>query len=178
MAKKPESDKDTKESKKKSSGGGTARKPTSSAKKGASRSKTSSSAGKGRTGAKKTAPGGSTKGTSRSTSGASKAAGGPDEMPRTASEAVDQAVGRPISDKIWRLIAMVAFALIAYFGFIALVVLAAMQYIVVLVADKPNQELRKFMGRLIAYLKDIYDYLSYARDEMPFPFSAFPEEDD
>ena len=97
------------------------------------------------------------------------------EQPRTATQAADAVFGRPVADLIWRLVAMVTFAIIANFGFIAYLVLASMQYVVVVITDKPNEELKGFMTRVASYLAEIFAYLRFDTDNMPFPFSEFPD---
>ncbi len=83
-----------------------------------------------------------------------------------------------VADKVWRLIAMVAFAFIGYFTFLAIVILAAMQFVVVFLDNKPNKEIHNFTGRLGTFLIETFAFLTYRQDEMPFPFSAFPEKSD
>lgn len=121
------------------------------------------------TGKRKTGAGKKTTSASRT---ARKAAPG---MARTASEAADQAATLPLGSKIWRGLAMVAFALIGYFGLLAILVLAGMQFVVLLINDGPNDELRRFMMRIAAYEKEIFDYLAFKREDMPFPFAEFPD---
>jgi Domain of unknown function (DUF4389) len=83
-----------------------------------------------------------------------------------------------VADKLWRMIAMVAFAFIGYFTFMAIVILAAMQFVVVFLDDKPNKEIHHFTGRLGSFLNETFAFLTYRQDEMPFPFSTFPEKTD
>ena len=82
-----------------------------------------------------------------------------------------------VADKVWRLIAMIAFAFIGNFTLFAIVVLSAMQFIVVLMEDKPNKEVVALVDKLTGYLKEIFSFLSYKTDIMPFPFSSFPKSD-
>jgi len=83
--------------------------------------------------------------------------------------------GDAIAEKLWRLVGMVAFALIGHFTLIALLTLSAMQYVVTFISNEPNDELRNFMGRLTKYFTEIFDYMSFRSDEMPFPFKEFPD---
>lgn len=81
-----------------------------------------------------------------------------------------------LPDKAWRLIAMVAFAFLGFFAFHAFIILSAIQYVLVFLTDKSNAEVAGFLSSLKAYFLETLDYLSYERDEMPFPFSPFPTE--
>jgi high-affinity Fe2+/Pb2+ permease len=83
-----------------------------------------------------------------------------------------------IADKIWRLIAMTAFAFIGNFALLAIVVLSAMQFVVVFMEDKPNKEVQSIVTKLEKYLSQIFSFLSYKTDVMPFPFSGFPKSKD
>lgn len=84
--------------------------------------------------------------------------------------------GDAIAEKLWRLVGMVAFALIGHFTLVALLVLSAMQFVVTLISEKPNGEIKSFMGRLIKYFREIFEYMSFNSNEMPFPFKQFPED--
>lgn len=83
-----------------------------------------------------------------------------------------------VADKIWRLMAMIAFAFIANFALFAIVVLSAMQFVVVFMEDKPNKEVQSLVKKLEGYLSETISFLSYKTDVMPFPFSSFPKNKD
>ncbi len=80
-----------------------------------------------------------------------------------------------VADKIWRLMAMTAFAFIANFALFAIVVLSAMQFVVVFMEDKPNKEVQSLVKKLEGYLSETISFLAYKTDVMPFPFSSFPK---
>ena len=83
-----------------------------------------------------------------------------------------------LADKIWRLIAMTAFAMIAYFAILGVIVLAAVQFVVVVLDDKPSTEVSGYMSRLNGFLQEIVAFLSFTSNDMPFPFKPFPGADD
>lgn len=83
-----------------------------------------------------------------------------------------------LADKIWRLIAMTAFAMIAYFAVLGVIVLAAVQFVVVLLDEKPSSEVSGYMSRLNGFLQEIIAFLSFSSNEMPFPFKTFPDGND
>jgi|GEM_PF-2890625 len=83
-----------------------------------------------------------------------------------------------LADKIWRLIAMTAFAMIAYFAVLGVIILAAVQFVVVVLDDKPSPEVGGYMFRLNSYLQEIVAFLAFTSNDMPFPFKPFPGKDD
>lgn len=89
------------------------------------------------------------------------------------AEANDEILG----DRFWRLIAMIVFALLAYFALMPFVVLAAMQFGVVLMTGEKNVEVHQLLSRLAKYIKECLDYIAYRTEEMPFPFGSVPPAD-
>ena len=55
-------------------------------------------------------------------------------------------------------------------------VLVIFQIIFALIAQKPNFWLIGFANRTIAYFYRVLRYLTFNVDQLPFPFSRFPEE--
>ena len=80
-----------------------------------------------------------------------------------------------LSDKIWRLMAMIAFSFIGYFALLLMILLAAMQFIVVLLNEEVNPEIKLFMDRIGIFISQVFKFLSYNTEEMPFPFASFPD---
>lgn len=125
-------------------------------------------------GAKKTAVG-------RTSSRKSSAAAAVNEATIEEAEVLGQE-GTGVSDEIlgdrfWRLIAMIVFALLAYFALLPFVVLAAMQFGVVLMTGEKNAEVHQLLSRLAKYIKECLDYIAYRTEEMPFPFGSVPPAD-
>lgn len=56
-------------------------------------------------------------------------------------------------------------------------IVAVIQFVMVLLAGSPNVQLQAFGSSLGRYLRQIVDFLSFATEEMPFPFSAWPSGD-
>lgn len=95
----------------------------------------------------------------------------------TISDFIETADVRNFPDKLWRLLAMVAFAFVGYWVFVATVILAAMQWVVVLLGDKPSAEIAHYMERSSAYVRQVLDLLSYRSETLPWPLGPLPGED-
>lgn len=55
-----------------------------------------------------------------------------------------------------------------------LVVVAIIQFVIVLMNDAPNERLVTFGRNLGIYLRQIAHFLTFASEEVPFPFSEWP----
>jgi hypothetical protein len=77
----------------------------------------------------------------------------------------------------WRLLFTLLMGLAFYLGTLVLVALAVVQLIVSITHDEPNKRLRHFGQALGRYLRQIVDYMSFAREDVPFPFSEWPDSD-
>jgi hypothetical protein len=51
---------------------------------------------------------------------------------------------------------------------------AIVQFVLALLSDSPNARLIAFGQSLGLYLNQIADFVSFATEEVPFPFSAWP----
>lgn len=76
-----------------------------------------------------------------------------------------------------RLVFTVLMGLAFYLATSVLIALALVQLLLSIASDAPNERLRDFGRALGRYLRQIADYLSFARDEAPFPFSEWPDAD-
>ncbi len=56
----------------------------------------------------------------------------------------------------------------------AVIFLAIVQSLYVLITGEPQQDLQRFGAALGQYLKDIVSYLSWNREQKPFPFEDWP----
>jgi hypothetical protein len=74
-----------------------------------------------------------------------------------------------------RLIYALGFAVLAWLAFWFLLVLSAIQFVVLLVTGRVNPELRSFNLGLLQYLLELFAFISFARDDRPFPFGPFPK---
>ncbi len=75
------------------------------------------------------------------------------------------------SDRWMRLLYMVVFAIIGYVVYWLILFLAAVQFGLALLTGQPNANLKDFSGKLNGYLKTVTDFVGYASDTVPFPFS-------
>ncbi len=84
---------------------------------------------------------------------------------------------RNVADKdTWlRLVYMVILAVAFYIGSGLLFTMSLLQFLAKLFSGKAFDGLVNFGVNLAAYLGQIAQYLSYASNEKPFPFGAFPE---
>jgi hypothetical protein len=74
-----------------------------------------------------------------------------------------------------RLIYAAAFAVLAWFTFSLTLALAIAQFAVLGLTGRQNEELRSFSLRLIQYLWELLAFISFVRDEQPFPIGPFPK---
>ncbi len=79
------------------------------------------------------------------------------------------------TDRWMRLLYMVVFAIIGYAVYWLIVFLAVVQFGLVLLTGQPNENLKDFAAKLDAYLKSVTDFLGYASDMLPFPFSPLDQ---
>jgi hypothetical protein len=56
-------------------------------------------------------------------------------------------------------------------------IVTVIQFVVVLLADKPNDRLVSFGRSLGRYLQQIVNFQTFATEEMPFPFNDWPAGD-
>ena len=74
-----------------------------------------------------------------------------------------------------RLLYAVGFGIVAWFVFWITLILALAQFIVVAINGRVNDELRTFTINLIQYLWELLAFISFVRDEQPFPIGPFPK---
>lgn len=87
--------------------------------------------------------------------------------------AVPQANPRP-PFPLTRLLYAIGYAVLAWLAFWFLLVLSALQFIVLMITGRVNPELRSFNLGLLQYLMELFAFISFARDDRPFPFGPFP----
>lgn len=80
-----------------------------------------------------------------------------------------------------RLLYAVGFAIVAWCVFWVVIVLAVVQFVLMLVQSitatvtgHPSDELKLFCRRMIQYLLELLAYITFVRETPPFPFSPFP----
>lgn len=74
-----------------------------------------------------------------------------------------------------RLLYAIGFGVVAWFVFWITVLLALAQFVVVAINGKVNDELRTFTVNLIQYLWELMAFITFVRDEQPFPIGPFPK---
>lgn len=73
-----------------------------------------------------------------------------------------------------RLLYSLLFAVIAWFAFWVVLLLAAVQLVTILINNRVSEELRRTSLNIIQYLWELLAYISCVRDEQPFPVGPFP----
>lgn len=76
---------------------------------------------------------------------------------------------------IWmRALFMLLMAFVLHVCGTVLFVVTVIQFVIVLLNDTPNIRLVSFGRSLGNYLRQIVDFLTFATEEIPFPFSEWP----
>jgi hypothetical protein len=108
---------------------------------------------------------------STSGSGATEKRPGGDEAENMASDGAPARAPFPAI----RLLYAIGFGIVAWFVFWITILLALVQFVVVAINGKVNDELRTFTINLIQYLWELLAFVSFVRDEQPFPIGPFPK---
>jgi hypothetical protein len=81
----------------------------------------------------------------------------------------------PVKRNIWARGALTVLMAIAFhIGAALLGLCAIVQFVLALVSETPNARLTEFGRSLGRYLGQIADFVTFASDDAPFPFSAWP----
>jgi hypothetical protein len=76
---------------------------------------------------------------------------------------------------LWlRALLMILMAMAFYLTTLLLCALAVVQFVLALVSDAPNARLSALGQSLGRYLRQIADFVSFAEEAAPFPFSDWP----
>ncbi len=73
-----------------------------------------------------------------------------------------------------RLLYAIGFAVAAWVVFWVVVVLAAVQFVLVGTSGKLNDEVKNLSLNLVQYLWELLAFITFIRDEQPFPIGPFP----
>lgn len=78
---------------------------------------------------------------------------------------------------LYRFFGILVFGFISYFLLMAAWICSAIQFFVILIQQKPNQQLFRLMSQISAYIEQILNYLAGRTDatDLPFPLGALPE---
>ncbi len=78
---------------------------------------------------------------------------------------------------IWlRLIFMIVFAVAFNVAEFVIFVVVVFQFLASLFTGEPNDRLTRFGRTMAHYLQQVVEFLTFAAEEKPFPFSPWPEE--
>lgn len=79
---------------------------------------------------------------------------------------------------LWvRVLLMLLMGLAFHIAVTILGAVALVQLLFAAISDGPNERLQHFGRGLGQYLRQITDFLSFASEDVPFPFSDWPSED-
>ncbi|MDE2133564.1 MAG: DUF4389 domain-containing protein [Alphaproteobacteria bacterium] len=73
-----------------------------------------------------------------------------------------------------RLLYAIGFAVAAWVVFWVVIVLAAVQFVLVGTSGKLNDEVKNLSLNLVQYLWELLAFITFIRDEQPFPIGPFP----
>jgi hypothetical protein len=74
-----------------------------------------------------------------------------------------------------RLLYSLLFGIIAYFALLLVFALAVIQFIVLAITGKANEELKGFCSSLVQYIWELLAFITFVRDDQPFPMGPFPK---
>lgn len=84
----------------------------------------------------------------------------------------------PERRSLWvRALLMILLSMAFYLAATLLAALALVQFVLVIVSDGPNERLNLLGRGLGRYFRQLTDFLSFASEEAPFPFSDWPAAD-
>ena len=75
-----------------------------------------------------------------------------------------------------RLFLTIMFGVIASFAFWLIIVLALLQFATIAIAGQKNDELQHFSRLMGRFIREVFDFMTLASDERPFPLGPFPKE--
>lgn len=79
---------------------------------------------------------------------------------------------------IWiRGLFMLLMALILHVAGTVLFVIALIQFVIMLMNDTPNARLVSFGRSMAFYFRQVVEFLTFAAEEIPFPFNDWPAND-
>ena len=74
-----------------------------------------------------------------------------------------------------RLFYSIGYGFIAWFVVHIVFVLAVVQFVVIALNGRANEELKHFSLTLVQYLWELLAFITFVRDEQPFPIGPFPK---
>jgi hypothetical protein len=73
-----------------------------------------------------------------------------------------------------RLVYALCYGILAYFVLMILFGLGVIQFVLLAINGRVNEELKSFSANLVQYLFELLAFIVFARDEQPFPIGPFP----
>ena len=73
-----------------------------------------------------------------------------------------------------RLLYAIGFSVVAWFVFWIVLLLGLLQFVIIGINGRANEELRHFSVNLVQYLWELLAFITFVRDEQPFPIGHFP----
>jgi hypothetical protein len=74
-----------------------------------------------------------------------------------------------------RLFYSIGYGFIAWFVLHIVFILAVVQFVVIALNGRANEELKHFSLTLVQYLWELLAFITFVRDEQPFPVGPFPK---
>jgi hypothetical protein len=74
-----------------------------------------------------------------------------------------------------RLLYAFGFAIVAWFVVQIIFLLALVQFVVFAINGRLNDELKNFSFSMVQYLWELLAFITFVRDEQPFPIGPFPK---
>jgi hypothetical protein len=96
----------------------------------------------------------------------------------TNNETVSQKESTINSEVLTRILVTILFALIGWISLWVFGVVVLVQFGFLLITGNLNKNLKAFNGELGDYLSDIIKYVSFQKEEKPFPFQSWHYDDD
>lgn len=97
----------------------------------------------------------------------------------TSSESSEPEVEVSEQEPLWlRFVYMLGFGILAHIAFSLALFLGVVQIVLVLIRKELNEELLGFSRNLIAYIGECLSFITFGRDEKPFPLAKFPRSED
>ncbi|MGD0190549.1 MAG: DUF4389 domain-containing protein [Rhizomicrobium sp.] len=75
-----------------------------------------------------------------------------------------------------RLLYAIGFGLLAWLAFDLVLLLAIVQFVMFAVSGRINEELKAFSLSLVQYIWELLAFITFVRDEQPFPIGPFPKQ--
>jgi|SRR6185437_2504835 hypothetical protein len=96
------------------------------------------------------------------------------DTPNSAAPPPSGAAPRPPFPVV-RLVYSLGYGLIAWFVLHVIFMLAVVQFVMIAVNGRVHEEIRSFCSALLQYEWELVAFITFVRDEQPFPVGPFPK---